>query len=508
MSMVCASFSVSPDVITDRCVRNDRACASRSLLIIVLYAMACLCQCRALYAQPGLVQWGSEARSGGTVKAPVELDDGVLLGTFTNPVDGGTGILCMRSEDGGRTWQRLSIIARDPDPAADIGDGDFALLSNGHILHSYRHNHYRGRPTSEHRYAIKVAISKDRGVSWEHHSTVMTSRGENAGLWASFIMETESGRVQCYYDDEATPKAAGFERHQWARMKTWDADASKWVAPVTVSRARNSAHLSRDGMCSVVELPGGRLICALESCSTQAPITAVVRLVVSNDGGRTWSWVSTERFVLYEVQDKRYNAIAPWITLLSDGSLICVFVTDEDLPVPNVVSTGKGTYNLKYVTSTDGGENWSRRAELLDEAPIYLPGVVQLKHGPDAGTLLCCYVNKQTGALFTKRGQIVSTQTKPDVTGAEPAEGVLRIVPREPCGSGAARIVYLWNSSDRTVRGRVTKRWTVDDEVKTHTSTVVVRPGEANAKRLGCSERRLSGGVRTFEWTVVSAEFR
>jgi hypothetical protein len=508
MTMAPTVFTVLPDVVSDRSVPDDRACASRSLSIAMVFAVVCLCLCQSLYAQPGLIRWEPEARRGGTVKAPVELDDGVLLGAYTNPVGGGTGILCMRSEDGGRTWQRLSIIAKDPDRTTDIGDGDFTLLSNGHVLHSYRQNHYRGREAPQFEYAIKVAISKDRGKSWEHHSTVMTSRGENAGLWASFIMETESGQVQCYYDDEATPKAAGFERHQWAQMKTWNANASKWVNPVTVSRARNRGHLSRDGMCSVVELPEGRLICALESVTTKEPTTAVIRLVVSNDSGKTWSWVNTERFVLYKPQDKYYNAIAPWITLLSDGSLICVFETDEDMPVPNDVSTGKRNEDLKYVTSTDGGRSWSTRAILLDKAPIYLPGVLQLKHGQDAGTVLCCYVNTRTGALFTKRGQLVSEPEKsPSELGEDNALAFAEIELRNACGNG--REVYLKNTGTRTLVARVSKHWTDGDEQKTLTATIVVRVGDKYAKRLGCSVRRISGGSsRVFEWVVDSASFR
>ncbi len=506
--MVRTLFARFQPVITVNCVRHGRVCVLKPLLIIMVCLLAYLGPSQALYAQDSLIRWETKRWRGGTVRAPVELDDGVLLGTYTNPVDGGTGVLCMRSKDGGRTWQRLSIIAQDPDPSADIGDGDFTLLSNGHILHSYRHNHYRGRPASERRYAIKVAISKDRGVSWKHHSTVMTSQGENAGLWASFIMETKSGNVQCYYDDEATPKQAGFERHQWARMKTWNAKASKWENPVTVSRAKNPGHLSRDGMCSVVELPGGRLICALESASTDAPITGVVRLVVSNDGGKTWSWADTERFVLYETRDKRYNAIAPWITLLSDGRLICVFVTDEDMPIPNDVSTGKRNEDLKYVISTDGGQSWSPRATLLDKAPIYLPGVMQLKHGPDAGMILCCYVNTRTGVMFTKRGKLAFEQSGAAIpTGDGDAHSYAKIELRDACSNG--REVYLLNTGTQTLAVRVSKRWMAGDKQKMTTTVIVVRAGDKYAKRLGCSVRKIAGGTdRVFEWAVESATFR
>ena len=355
-----------------------------------------------LFAQSGTIRWEQNSRASLSVKAPIELDNGHLLGSYSNPVEGGGGIICSQSVDGGQTWQRFSVIARDSSPTVDIGDGDFAILPNGHILHSYRHNLYRNLPLAKHEYSIKVAISKDRGKTWEYHSTVARSRGTKYGFWASFITQISTGQLQCYYDDEVTPAKQGVPRHQWAQMKTWNPRTSRWGSMVTVSRTRRRDHLARDGMCSVVELPNGRLICAMESCTARPPFTGLTGIVTSDDGGKTWSWTKGERPILYQPKKRRFNALAPWITRLSNGKLICVFVTDEGRSKPDKISTGRRDQDLKFVLSSNGGRTWSKRATLLERHPIYLPGVTELKHGPFERTIVCCFANEKTG-LYVKR---------------------------------------------------------------------------------------------------------
>ena len=462
---------------------------------------------------PALIRWGPATRDGGAAKAPLELDDGTILGSFTNPVEGGTGVICMKSNDAGCTWQRLSVIARDENPRTDIGDGNFVQLANGTVLHTYRHNHHAGLAPAQRSFAVEVAISRDRGATWQHHSPVMRGGGTEHGLWAPALFVTRAGVVQCYYDDEITPARAGLPGHQWAMMKAWDSQASQWSGPAVVSRARDPKHLSRDGMCSVVEMPSGRLICALESCSTTEPISAVIRFVMSDDGGRSWSWSQAERFILYETRDPRYNAIAPWLTRLADGTLLCVFATDEDQAQPDDVSTGILNEHLKYVLSADGGRSWTNSFTLVAEHAVYLPGVIQLEHGPDKGTILCCYVNHKTGALLSKRGtptfESDAGESAPDAPSGAGAGAFVQIVLGDPCGKDDGRKVLIRNSHDsRTIRARVAMQWTSRGEVKTRESNVVVRPGDDRAKELGCSVKRVAGGTRSFEWTIVSAEFR
>jgi hypothetical protein len=332
------------------------------------------------------IAWSTDAARAGGAKGTVALPDGRVLAARTEVRHGIVTMLCSESSDEGRTWREAGVIATDPDPGADLGDGNLLRRRDGTLLYVYRDNHYRGEKAKTPRYAVRVSQSADGGRTWTYHSLVETSlgRGEgpSRGLWAPFLFETSRGELQCYYDDEYTPWRDGFAGHQWVRMKRYEPASRRWVDPVTVSRAHRPAHLSRDGMATVVELPSGRLLCALESVQVDRPHAGVARLVTSDDGGRAWSWRHRERAVLYEPKDRRFLVFAPWLIRLPDGTLACVFVTSEDMPEPGVSGTPAHLLKLdvKYVLSRDGGTTWDRSARPLYAGTHrnYLPGLVVL----------------------------------------------------------------------------------------------------------------------------------
>jgi hypothetical protein len=235
---------------------------------------------------------------------------------------------------------------------------------------------------------------------------VAETRGTDHGLWSTFLLQRSDGALQCYYDDETTPAEAGLPGHQWITMKTWDPAARAWADPVTVSRAFDRRHLSRDGMCTVVETAPPRLVCAFESVQTAPPHAGLLRFVTSGDGGATWSWSAHERAVLYQPADTRFNALAPWMVRLPDGTLLCVFTTDEDRPVPGVASRGRLYQDLKFVTGEPEGEVWSAHATPIDsDYPNLFPGLC-LATGPQARpTLVLQYLNAQRGTV-TRRGRL------------------------------------------------------------------------------------------------------
>jgi hypothetical protein len=230
---------------------------------------------------------------------------------------------------------------------------------------------------------------------------VAEAAGSAHGLWASDLFQRSDGTLQCYYDDEATPAREGLPGHQWLAMRTWDAAAGRWGDPVTVSRAHDPAALSRDGMPSVVELPGGRLLCCIESVQTEPPHAGLVRLVTSDDGGRTWSWQREERRVVYQPRNRAFNALAPWVVELPGGGLLCVFTTDEDRPAPGVAGTGRLYQDLKAVVSGDGGQTWSRRPVVLDrDYPVLFPGACLVAgYGREPATVLVQYHSLQRGTV-------------------------------------------------------------------------------------------------------------
>ncbi len=367
------------------------------------------------------VRWEQSVLPAGGAKGAVELTNGDVLASRTAREEQGMRVICSRSRDAGRSWQVIATIVRDDDPQVDIGDGHLLQRANGQILYCHRHNKYRGQFSTRPSFSINVAASQDGGQTWVAHSTVERLEFEKGappsrGLWSSFLLERTDGTLQCYYDDENTPLVAGFPGHQWLRMKTWDAASSTWTEPVTVSRAFHPKHLSRDGMASVVELPGNRLFCALESCDVTPPHANVIRYVTSDDGGRTWSWCRRERDILFRSAEKNFMAVAPWLARLDDDLLVCVFATDEDREVPDKPATPVPKLNMdvKCVFSTDGGRSWSKQAQTVyaDSHKSYMPGVLQLTRGPAAGSLIVFFHDMQHGYL-ARRGSVVRFSENP-----------------------------------------------------------------------------------------------
>jgi hypothetical protein len=357
--------------------------------------------CAAGTGKPPIV-WDQTAHAGAGFKSPLELKSGDILVVETEGIKPkGQRIICLKSADYGMTWSFYGEIARDENPA-DMGDGHMIQLRNGDLLYSYRHNRGWG-PAEKREYRLEVAISKDGGRHWQRHSEVANSIGCEFGLWSTFLLEKKDGTIQCYYDDERAPANNGLARHQWLTMKTWDPASNQWINPVTVSRAHNPEHLSRDGMCSVVEVSRNKLLCAFETVQVAPPHRGVLMTVTSEDGGKSWSWTKEERHILYQPRDINFNALAPWVIMLSDGRLLCVFTTDEDRKEPGVAATSILSQDVKCIVSRDGGRTWSKPYLVDGNYPCYFPGVCELLHGKQPGSVLVQYGGSLGHTLKTGR---------------------------------------------------------------------------------------------------------
>ena len=376
-------------------IRLNQAESLRTLLLLAVLVLLTGLQlaCSGLRASKHNLEisWAELSARAGGAKGAVQLTSGAILATRTEWHAGETAVTCSCSTDGGEHCQDLSVIARGP-AGQDMGDGHLIQLPNGAVLFSYRCNQHRAGETTPRRYSIRTAISHDEGVTWQPHSVVAESALDPArepealrGLWSSFLLLKRDGTLQCYYDDEDTPHRAGFFRHQWVTLKTWDTNAQQWINPVTVSRAHDPRHLSRDGMASAIELPSGRLLCVLESVQTFRPHANCIRQVTSDDGGRTWSWRQEERRILFQSGKPDHLAVSPWIACLPGGPLLCVFATDEDQPLPGVSGTPPWQLktDVKCVSSLDAGHTWSIVAQAVFAGThrCYAPGVLALRDG-------------------------------------------------------------------------------------------------------------------------------
>jgi len=373
------------------------------------HSTGCLC---AANKQPLPIAWTEVSPRAGGAKGAVQLKSGDILATRTQWQSNAVVVVCSRSTDGGTNWQDLSVIASGT-LGEDIGDGHLLELPDGSVLFGYRHNQHAGVRQGRRQYSIKTATSRDAGKTWQPHSIVAQSSHDAAaepealcGLWSCFLLLKRDGTLQCYYDDEDTPHREGFFRHQWVTMKTWDPGGRRWHQPVTVSRAHARGHLSRDGMASVLELPSGRLLCALESVQTDPPHANCIRMVTSDDGGRIWSWQREEREILFQSSRAKHLSVSPWLARLPGGELISVFATDEDNPKPGKSGTHPRhlDLDLKYVLSRDNGRTWPREARTIyaETHRTYVPGVLPLRDG----ALLVTCEDFSTGGYRAFRGTL------------------------------------------------------------------------------------------------------
>lgn len=357
------------------------------------------------------VEWQLASDEAGGSKGGVQLASGEILVTRAVWRDGEHQVVCSRSSDGGHTWEELSMIARQAGHAT-VGDGHLLELPSGELLFSYRHNLLGETPTDEREYSIRVAISRDRGETWRPHSIVASSSHYPVeepealrGLWSSFLFLGAGGALHCVYDDEDTPHREGLSRHQWLTMRTWDEGHQAWVRPVTVSRAHNPKHLSRDGMPSVALLPSGRLICAFETVQVEAPRANLIRYTTSDDGGETWSWQREERGLVFQARKPGFLAMSPWLIRLASGELICVFATDEDRDAPGASGRPPPEYRMdvKHVVSTDDGKTWTPSAGTVfgETHRNYMPGILELRDR----SLLVTFVDHALGACRAVRGE-------------------------------------------------------------------------------------------------------
>jgi len=102
--------------------------------------------------------------------------------------------------------------------------------------------------------------------------------------------------------------------------------------------------------------------------------------------------------------------MAPWLARLTDGTLVCVFATDEDRETPHQPGTPPPKLNMdvKCVLSTDDGQTWSKTAATIDSNSHqdYMPGVVELRHGGVKNTVLCSWADTRRGRHWAKCGTL------------------------------------------------------------------------------------------------------
>ncbi|KAL0570430.1 hypothetical protein V5O48_011523 [Marasmius crinis-equi] len=213
----------------------------------------------------------------GTYPRATRLSDGSLLGVVAAHSGGNSILTTLRSTNSGASWTQIGTIATEATATHDL-DNPFVLqLPNGNIVAAFR-NHDRAssgaRPTI---FRITVCLSRDNGVTWSFLSTPATDTNSVNGLWEPFMRNANDGTLQLYYSRENSGS------DQDTLMRTSSDGGATWTSATTISGSELSN--ARDGMVGIATISGNNLIAVFET-GQNGQFT--VNSITSSNDGKTW----------------------------------------------------------------------------------------------------------------------------------------------------------------------------------------------------------------------------
>lgn len=311
----------------------------------------------------------------GTYPRLCRLSDGSILSSFTRFPDGQRSLCVAKSTDNGQTFEDFSEVTRSP------GDTDNMFLCEvvpGTVLAAFR-NHDLG-PNGPKHFRITVCRSTDGGRTWQYASQA-AEKSAPLGIWEPLMRVARQGEVQLYFSQE-------FAHNNQCTMQTVSFDhGSTWSQPHCLHGAQD---LFRDGMTGIAPtIDNGReaLVMVFETTTYG---TFDVEALLSYDDGRTWGG----RHIVFRPKHG-HNAGAPQIASFADGSLVAIFMTDDDAEHVEWVKNA----SIKAVFAgppQNGHVQWSQPS-LVSPASCTWPGILALDHhtalaawdkgGPQAKTI-------------------------------------------------------------------------------------------------------------------------
>ncbi|WPB82002.1 phage capsid protein [Archangium violaceum] len=316
-----------------------------------------------------------QAGGAAPIRSIIRRSDGWLLGPRSN----GHEIEVWASSNDGVSWFRHGSVANNV--AVDFGDVTMLRVPGTATIFCAFREHSNGQ------FRVTVTRSDNDGSSWVYDSTVVGPVSRFVG--APFLFIRGNGDLQVYYDSEQLAAANGYAGHQWIAMQGRNGKTGPWTAygVVTVSRETAAGALSREGMATVVQLGGDRLMAVTEGVEpfTTGGVRAnVVNSIQSWDGGRTWD-TSLRRTVyrspIHSSSGRRYNAYAPYAIRVGNGPVGVAFCTDENKgTTPDLASTPpeQRQCHVGYVSTTTNFETWSGASAIwTGSIRNYTPGLFE-----------------------------------------------------------------------------------------------------------------------------------
>ena len=301
------------------------------------------------------------------------LENGTILCAFdTDDPEGGNSIIkVLQSTDGGKTW-------RDTNKAKDnavmersehyiYANPAMLQLKNGDVLLACR-----GMSSKESAVlrdtGIFVSVSRDNGITWEDHSTVISYEHHAGGVYepvfadiggvptifyANDAVQREGETIGVGMDAAAHQPAVTALRYQNIEFMQWT--GGEWTNRTVVCSGSNSN--SRDGMPGLTQLADGRWMLAYEANNTGDRYSFVLRYKLSDDGLHWNTDLGTGNGTVFIVPDTKGRKISgPALTTLPDGRIVCVFQTDE-----GAAEEGDSQSRARMIISetSDPSDGWS-----------------------------------------------------------------------------------------------------------------------------------------------------
>lgn len=315
------------------------------------------------------------ANGGAPIRTITRRYDGILIGGAST----GNGIDVWTSNTGGASWSLHGTVANDP--SVEYGDVTMSAISGTHTIFC------AFREFSGGQYRVTVCRSDNDGDDWVYDSTVVGPVTPFVG--APFIFQRENGDLQIYYDSELLAQQQGYSGHQWIAMQGRSGTGGSWdvYGVVAVSWDKTPGALNREGMATVVQLGGDRLLVVCEGVEpfpTGGSSANVIHSVESWDGGVTWD-DSMRRTVYQSWVDsgsgRRYNAYVPYAIRVGGGPVGAAFCTDEDKAGPPDYSSDpvdQRQCHVKYISTTTDFETWSGTSTVWTQTTNnYTPGLFE-----------------------------------------------------------------------------------------------------------------------------------
>jgi hypothetical protein len=349
---------------------------------------------------------------------PCQLRDGRILCAYTWK-DGYWNVSVCPSFDYGRTWQAVS------NPISEQGK-DFM---NPHLI-QLRHQgnpDYNGKVLLVTNYAhmddpvpdeagIRIFEWKDETPAWlQEWSTQPIHKDVGTGweLWEPFLLELSDGRLICFFTrspgDPSEYPPDDVSGPGYIAAMTSDDGGKNWFGesggstPIKVALTGSDDFVDHKfnhkhhGMAWAVELPNGEVYVVFEAgdFENQDESWMGIRSNRSSDGGASWPMKGySDRYpVVYDPGDGAF-AGCPNIVRLTDGRLLCSFMTNEDdLSLPYDLHS-----DVKAVVGDGTGYNWSNSSfVIVDDREIShhcsWQGLIRLRNED----LLCTFWNGWEG---------------------------------------------------------------------------------------------------------------